>query len=182
MKKLLVIALFLIFSLSPSLYSYKGYFKFRTYGSLGYTGGGNVNVGDGSLLNYRVGIQPFYQFSRKVSIGLDLGIMHSFTTDYSSTTETKGRSRFGKSRFFYSLVVLEFSFAKNILLFQAGVGPYFGLGDNTQTDIGFMLTPGIDIPIGSHLSLPILNRFEFIFSEHTLIPLNLMAGITYRFR
>ncbi len=182
MKKLLVSLLFLIFVLSPSLYSHKGYFKFRTYGSLGYTGGGNVNVGNGSLLNYRLGIQPFYQFSRTVSIGLDLGIMHSFTTDYSSTTITKGRSRFGKSRFFHSLAMLEVSFAKNVFLIQTGIGPYFGLGDNKQTDFGFMLTPGLDIPIGRHLSLPILNRFEFIFSEHTLIPINLMAGITYRFR
>ncbi len=182
MKKLLVIALFLIFTLSPALYSYRGYFKVRSYGSLGYTAGGNVNVGDGSLLNYRLGIQPFYQFSRTVSIGLDLGIQHSFTTDYSSTTETKGRSQFGKSRFFYSLAVLEVSFAKNVFLIQTGFGPYFGVGDNKQMDIGFMLTPGLDIPIGRNFSLPILNRFEFIFSEHTLIPINLMAGITYRFK
>ncbi len=157
------------------------FFRLRTLGSLGYTTGGNVNVGEGSLLNYRFGLQSIFQISKYTGFGLDLGYLRAFTTNYTNLSDTKARSNYSKSTFFHSLVVFDFTPGDQLFIIQFGVGPYFGTGDNKDVSMGIMITTGIDFPINSFMSLPIIMRYEFIISEHTLIPINFYSGITFRF-
>lgn len=176
---------FILFILSVNSFSYNSYFKLRPYGTIGYTAGENVNVGNGSLMSYRFGVQPLYQLTRYFAVGGDIGYIHAFKTSYDSTSHSDSQSSFTNSDFLHINAVADFSFYNNTFILQGGFGPYLGMADNSsETAFGFFLASGFDIPLfnSKYVSMPIMTRFEFIFGEHDLVPITILAGLTFKFR
>jgi len=179
-----IMASLVVLSLGTSLSAYEGFVKIRPFGSLGHTGGSKVYVGDGSLMNYRFILQPMYQFSTMVSLGVDVGYLHAYTTDYTNATGTKGYSPYSRADFVHSLVLLDFSPSReNFFIMQFALGPYTGTADNAgDIHFGLMLAFGVDFPITKNISIPIVTRFDLIAADQFLAPINVSAGVTFRIR
>ena len=168
-------------SSSYTLNAYNSHFKMRTFGSIGYTAGGNYNVGDGSLMNFRSGIQPLYQVSRHFGFGMDIGYIYALKAKYTNDSYFDGRTRYGKMSFLSSHVFIDLSASQHMFVTQFGAGTYMGMGDNKKIGFGFFIATGFDFPLNETFSLPALTRFEFIIVERVLIPVNVMVGITIKF-
>lgn len=181
----LILFLAFLFLFTDSNYAYNSFLKVRPFTTLGYTAGENVNVGNGSLLSYRIGIQPLYQLTRYFAIGADIGYIHSYKTSYDSSSHSDSQSKFTKAAFLHTNVVADFSFYNNTFVIQGGIGPYFGAADNSsETAIGFFLASGFDIPLFNSrvVSMPIMARFEFILGEYDLAPITMFTGLTFKFK
>ena len=182
----IMIVLILMIGLDELGYGFNQNFKVRLLGSIGYTAGGNVNIGDGSLFNYRFSVQPLYWLNRiegdlDFSIGLDLGYLHAYTTSYKDFHHKDGRSKYGSVSFFHSLVTLDFLLYRSIFGWQFGLGPYFGVGDNTDIAFGLSFGPSLNFSLSESITIPVLMRFDIILDEKTLIPVNVYVGLSYQF-
>lgn len=160
----------------------RNHFRVRVFGSVGYTSAA-VELGNGSLLNYRASIQPSYFFLDILALGVDLGFFHAYKTSYSSQHNKNGRLPYSNAGFVHSLFLIELN--HSIFLNQIGFGPYIGVQDN-KNDIyfGIMIATGLEIPLtrDQEFTIPILTRFEAIFAPDILMPVNFSVGFTYRFQ
>ena len=186
MIKIIVVLILMIGLNEGRIHGFDQNFKFRLLGSVGYTAGGNVNVGDGSLLNYRFLVQSLYWLDRvegdlDFSIGFDVGYSHVYTTSYKDFHHKDGRSKYGSVSFLHSLVTLDFLIYESIFGWQFGLGPYFGVGDNTDIAFGLGFGPSLNFSLSDSMTIPVLMRFDLILDEKTLIPVNIYIGLSYHF-
>ncbi len=188
--------------------------KIRLYGSFGYTFGGTTlyernndyfdNGYDGSKhninkLSYGGGIQFIYLLTSDIGLGLDIGAIRLYTLK-----EVQFRSSgivYDWDGYKTSITMLNINLfgefeLENILFFQIGLGACFDITDysNYVSDkaklghrFALMTVVGVDIPVSSSISIPIMFRYDIIFffflsiykNTTAITALRLMAGVTF---
>ncbi len=167
--------------------------EIRPYGSIGITSVDD-SVLDGSTtassskINYGGGIQLLFPISKfeggGLSVGVDTGYMHTWDFETGGTnSETFSYSTLNIS------AVFEARFAE-MFIAQAGTGYYIDLGSYASTTpvidqgtvFGFHLAAGIDIPVGTNISIPILARGDFIFANEIVTTSGSLGGLTIPLR
>ncbi len=172
MKKVLFILTFM-FVLGITFSANAETVKIRPYFALGGTSA-DVNVQDGSKFAWGLGAQVEFNIVPKIFyLGVELGYVHCYTYERDATG---AESKYGALDL---LCVAEVNFLK-MLVIQVGAGPYFSVEDNDGIHFGLMIGAGVDIPVSSMVSIPIMARFDFIFDNITVIPIRVMSGVTIK--
>ncbi len=161
---------------ATSLYGAKGgQDKLRFTAGIGTTSSVDATIGTGNKTALRIGGTYLYRISKRIGIGVDLGFIKAYKREFNNFDFTVS--------YFTLLTMIEINFLKNdLLIFQIGQGGYMATGDNSGSEYGLRLGGGVDIPVGSNISIPILLRTDFIFASDMIVPITVNAGITIKFK
>ncbi len=174
MKKISISAMLLLLLLSCSQWV-KAAIIVRPYGTVGGTVIDLPGANDWDTLKSGGGLQAVYDTFPNINFGLDLAYMYSYYYQviYGADVE-----------YLNLLAVCEYHYG--IVLLQAGLGPYFGVGINDTVPFGMMFSGGVDIPINNMLSIALLARFDLVFENWykgdgvTFMP-GFMGGFSVKF-
>jgi len=175
MKKLLIFLL-LFFALVCLNQRADAAIKVRPYGTIGGTVIELPGATDWDTLKSGGGVQALHETFPNISFGIDLAFIDSYYV------------LLGGYNYYVNylnlLGVCEYTYG--IMVLQAGLGPYFGVGTNDEIPFGAMFGGGVDIPINEMLAVNLMARFDIIFEKYisgegvTFMPA-LMVGLTVKF-
>ncbi len=173
--KTLLTVLVIVFGITSWLNAKGGQHKIRFTAGIGTTSSVDVNIGTGNKTALRIGGTGLYRISKLIGVGVDLGFVKAYKQEFNNFNFTVS--------YFTLLTMIEFNLLKNdLLIFQIGQGGYMATGNNTGSEYGLRLGGGVDIPVGSNISIPILFRTDFIFASDMLVPITINAGITIKIK
>jgi|GEM_PF-3285409 len=149
--------------------------KVRPYGTVGGTVVDLPGAQDWDTLKSGGGGQFLYEAFPNISFGIDMAYIYAYYYQvvYGFNVE-----------YFNLLAVGEYQYG--VVVLQAGLGPYFGIGINDTNPFGVMFGGGVDIPINEMLSVALIVRFDVIFEnwykgeDSTFMP-SFMGGFTVKF-
>lgn len=148
------------------------FFMFKTTGfmSIGDTSV-DIPALDGSKLSYRYGLQMLIGAKTEtfsIGAGWEISAVHLFSRK--SLIESKNFT------YLNALVTCEISYS--IFQFQFGFGPSFGVADTNGVEFAFMLGGGLNIPISSSVSMPLMVRSDWIYASQTSRTVSFMTGLS----
>ncbi len=144
---------------------------------------------DWKTLSYGVSVQFMFK-TGAFRFGLDVGIQSLYISEVSAVADSSEKAVEAAG---HTLGVIEFN-PLRLLIFQVGFGAYGirwafiseGGGVDLEDDSGIVLHPGvmlaggINIPLGRHLSVPIMARADLIFVEGGIrAPITLAFGFSF---
>ena len=147
----------------------------RPYGTIGGTDVDLPGALDWDTTRSGGGLQGAYEIFENFSIGLDLAHIYSYYYEIVYGYNVTYMNFLGFAEYHYNIVML-----------QAGLGPYIGTGINDDTPFGMMFAGGLDIPIAKSLSVTLMARVDIVFENwykgdgNTIMPA-FMGGLTIRF-
>ncbi len=188
---ILLLTLFFILGLTSFLSANENIITVRLYGAVGITVGKDDRVISGNPLNYRGGGQGLVRLFSWLSIGVD-----SSYIKVSKITKVKQNYNGYNFKFDIDLDisyvnvsgVLEFHFYDGLVI-QAGVGPYFYIGEKIgisayemkSKEIGIFFSGGSDLKLSEVISIPIIGRIDVIFAESNAYVISVLSGISFKF-
>ncbi len=149
---------------------------------------------DRNVLNYRFALQLLKEVGKGIRIGGEFHYAHILKEFYSvggHPFATYGGSYFNINYFSIGIVI------ETKLIWWLTLQTSFGLASASGTDGDWSvpyvsLTPGIEIPVGSSIAIPILLRIEALGFNNTftsgrangglqsIMPITLMAGVSIK--
>ncbi len=162
--KTILWSLVLVFGISSFSHAFE--FKLRALGGIGLTATIDPGLDDFTNKSTDKNASSFsgqavFSFSTNDRIGVGLEVGHINLWEYSITSGSVTQS----ADISVTNINVFFEFSPSIFVLQVGAGIYLDNGTYTNlsalpTGAGFMLGGGVDIPINSWLSMPILARLD----------------------
>lgn len=126
------------------------------------------------------------------NIGLSTGYFHAYEAifDFNFDTDTEkekdARPYYGEGIQNFTYIQFFTDFKPSIFLIQLGLGPYISLKENSLNKVyfGANLKLGVEFPILSFLSIPLVTQFQIVILENTkkiIFPIKVLLGLKFIF-